>query len=398
MGMAGTPRRRTPFDPGRRRILRHGLALLGLALSGAAAPAARGGAVSANRGSARLQGPDKNGLLLPPGVTSRIIARSGQEPPGTSGYPWHPAPDGGALFPGADGGWVYVSNSEMHFPDGGVGALRFDAAGTPLAAYPLLQGSDRNCAGGPTPWGTWLSCEEVPAGRVWECDPLGRRPASAHPALGLFRHEAVAVDPDDRRLYLTEDEPDGRLYRFTPDTYPNLSGGRLEVARVAPPPEGLVAWLAVPDPAASSAPTRRQVPDSTAFNGGEGIWYRGGRVYFTTKGDDRVWVYHVAAGALTILYDAARYADPPLTGVDTITASPTGDLLVAEDGGDMQIVAISPAGALRPLVQIVGHPLSEMTGPALHPSGTRLYFSSQRGATGSPADGVTYELSGALLG
>ena len=101
---------------------------------------------------------------------------------------------------------------------------------------------------------------------------------------------------------------------------------------------------------------------------------------------------------MTILYDAARYAAPLLTGVDNVTVSPNGDVLVAEDGGNMQIVAISPAGTLRPLVQIVGHPLSEVTGPALHPSGTRLYFSSQRGATGSPSDGVTYELSGAVLG
>ena len=76
--------------------------------------------------------------------------------------------------------------------------------------------------------------------------------------------------------------------------------------------------------------------------------------------------------------------------------TPAGDLLVAEDGGDMQIVVITPDGALRPLVQVTGQDDSEITGPALDPYRQRLYFSSQRGPSGSAfgTDGVTYEITG----
>ena len=117
-----------------------------------------------------------------------------------------------------------------------------------------------NCAGGPTPWGAWLSCEEIEGGLVWECDPSGRDRAEARPALGAFPHEAVAVDPDGERLYLTEDRPDGRFYRFTPDAYPDLSAGLLEVAEEAA--DGAVTWREVPDPAAASTPA---VPEPEAW-------------------------------------------------------------------------------------------------------------------------------------
>jgi uncharacterized protein len=69
-------------------------------------------------------------------------------------------------------------------------------------------------------------------------------------------------------------------------------------------------------------------------------------------------------------------------------------VLVAEDGGDMEIVAILPDGTPKPLLQIVGHDGSEVTGPAFDPSGTRLYFSSQRGPTGELTDGWTFEVTG----
>ena len=392
----------TPMHTKRREVLRHGFALMGLLMTGPVLLSCHGDETSPPLLTDRsLQEPDENGLRLPLGVTSRIVARTGQEPGGTIGYPWHPAPDGGATFSTLNGGWIYVSNSEMSNGTGGVGALRFDAQGNLVAAYPILQGTNRNCAGGPTPWGTWLSCEEVSSGRVFECDPLGIRPAVERPTLGLFNHEGVAVDPLNHQLYLTEDALLGRFYRFTPDAltgsgFADLSAGRLEAARVVLGLEGAVVWEPIPDPSGSTTPTRDQAPNSTPFAGGEGIWYFNGIVYFTTKLDNRVWAYNIAASSISIIYDIATSPTPTLSGVDNVTVSPSGEVLVAEDGGDMQIVAITPSGEILPIMQVANHPNSEVTGPAFDPSGTRLYFSSQRGAAGTSSDGVTYEISGPI--
>ncbi len=339
-----------------------------------------------------LEDPDMNGVRVAAGFTARVVARSGQMVPGTD-HEWHPFPDGGATFITEDGGWIYVSNSEMPLV-GGVGALRFDASGALIDAYPILERTQINCAGGLTPWHTWLSCEEIGNGQVYECDPWGEMPAVARPALGVFRHEAAAVDPVNWNLYLTEDEGDGRFYRFRPDGmnsngFPELGSGTLEVAQVDM--SGAVSWLPLPDPQAEGeTPTREQVPESTAFDGGEGIWYHAGVVYFSTKGSTRIWAYEIAAETISVLYDGEAISDPPLTGVDNLTVSCCGDVLVAEDGGSMQIVAILPSGELKPVMQIVGQDTSEVTGPAFDPSGTRLYFSSQRG----DGQGITYEIEG----
>jgi secreted PhoX family phosphatase len=327
--------------------------------------------------------------MLPQGFTSRIVARSSQTVPGTS-YTWHGAPDGGACF--ADGnGWIYVSNAELS-TGGGAGALRFDASGTIVDAYRILSNTRTNCAGGATPWQTWLSCEEVDRGYVYETDPFGANPAVQRAAMGRFKHEAAACDPDRGVIYLTEDVSDGALYRFVPTTWGNLATGTLQVLTES---GGVLTWRNVPDPDGSPTATRYQVANTKRFNGGEGCHYADGICLFTTKGDNKVWAYDAVANSLTTVYDDNLTSNPPLTGVDNITASTTsGDLFVAEDGGNMEICIITPDDIVAPFLRLSGHSSSEICGPAFNPAGNRLYFSSQRGTSGSSSGGITFEVTG----
>ncbi len=331
-----------------------------------------------------------NNVALPPDCQLRLVAASSKPVLTSSSYNWHGAPDGGACFATTDGGWIYVSNSELEHGQGGVGAIRFNAAGETIDAYSILRGTSRNCAGGKTPWQTWLSCEENgDDGRVFECDPLGEREAVARPMMGLFNHEAVAIDPGSSVCYMTEDVRDGCLYRFIPDVQANLASGKLEVAVTN---RQVLTWVPIPDPAGKTLPVRYQVKDAARFMGGEGIVYDRGSIYFTTKLDNSVWCYQIATGAINRIYSASAYPQPLLTGVDNIEVSASGELLIAEDGGNMQIIGLDKQYTPYVFLQIYGQDLSEITGPAFSPDGSRLYFSSQRGRTGKSADGLTYEL------
>jgi uncharacterized protein len=383
-----------PMHPMRRRSF--------LMMSTAAAMAAGLGAAAWRKalGSTAVVGkspygapgaPDMNGVAVPAGFTTRLLATTGSIVPGTP-YTWHGEPDGGSCFADPEGGWVYVSNAELNGKRGGVGALRFNRDGDVAAAYPILAGTKWNCAGGATPWSTWLSCEEHRAGLVWECDPFRTGQGIARAALGKFPHEAAVVDPATSFVYLTEDDYDSRLYRFRPagrGGWGYLSDGVLEAASLQP--NGVLQWIKVrPD-----RPYRGK--DTTGFQRGEGAWFSGGILYFCTTADNRVWAHDVNTGTLEIIYDAATLGDAaPLRDPDNVTVHPaSGDIYVAEDADDLQLVLLADRRGQRiaaPFLQLNGHDGSEIAGPAFSPDGSRLYFSSQRGRDGKT--GMTFEVTG----
>ena len=327
---------------------------------------------------------NEHGLRLPRGFSARVLALSGQKVAATD-YVWPYAPDGAGVFAIPDG-WVLVCNAELKTGQGGASAIRFSMRGEIVAAYPVLTGTTRNCAGGVTPWGTWLSCEEFAGGQVWECDPLGHTAAIVRPALGRFAHEAAAVDPLTGHVYLTEDDMHGRLYRFSPEKKADLSAGRLEVAAVD---AGRVHWLT----ASPEQPYREA--DATIFRRGEGAWLAGRTLYLTTTADHRLWTLDVDSGQLEVCYDGETAGTAGvLREPDNVTVhAKRGTVFVAEDSDDLQLVLLSGCSGrqvVAPFLQLVGHDRSELTGPVFSPDGQRLYFSTQRGRDGR---GMTFEIT-----
>jgi hypothetical protein len=436
----------SPAGQQRRRLLQTmlfsaGGAMLPPLLTGcgseASGPTPTGGIVNASNANASalantplfanigpLRDADANGVRTPAGFSTRVVAINNQPPVAGGSYNWHIFNDGGGVLALSDGGWIYCSNSEVPgftsigFQEprlapvtnnlafapglGGASALRFAKDGTIVDAYRILSNTTFNCAGVITPWGTWLSCEEIPEGLVWECDPLGRTAAVAKPALGKFAHEAVAIDASRRVFYMTEDQPDGRFYRWVPSSsdWPagaaraRMENGTLQVLKVGG--AGLTGALTAPQPITwinAQNPTEGQgenrIDGTGVFDGGEGIWYHNDFVFFTTKGDDTVWAVDTVGNTIEVIYRANPLmpARDILTGVDNITITPFGEILVAEDGGDLQVVILNKDGSLKPLLQIVGQDQSEVAGIAFNPDFTRMYFTSDRGG---PAPGGGY--------
>lgn len=376
-------------------------------------------------------------IAVPAGFAIRAIATSQlpvQTPAASapmSSYRWHSFPDGGACYTRPEGGWIYTSNAEVpQLPLGGCGAISFNAAGETEAAYPILTGTRQNCAGGKTPWNTWVSCEEVRDGLCFECDPYNESEGIAKPSLGLFPHEAIAVDSIHNVIYLTEDTGDGRFYRWLadpsdiqPDGRLAMENGTLQVLNIAGLEDGgyetddsalkqlrPVSWRDVIQPDKAQPDVRSEIesaganPPGTVFDGGEGLWYyelaagdipAGGHaatrgvIFFTTKGDNRVWALDIENDLLELIFDNSQI-EPDFGDVDNLTVSPWGDVIVAEDppqAPSSRIMVVLPNQQARPLVEVF-HPGSEITGPAFSPDGSRLYFSSQR----RNGTGETYEL------
>ncbi len=321
-------------------------------------------------------------LQLPEGFRYRSFGWTGD--PLDSGVRTPAAHDGMAAFPGADGTVALIRNHELSpgpafdaaiaydaAAGGGTTTITFDpATGMVTSARTSLAGTLRNCAGGMTPWNSWLTCEETtlgPAdhpglerahGYVFEV-PLDGRP-SLQPIIdmGRFVHEAVAVDPETGIVYETEDQRRSGLYRFTPRSPRRLAdGGRLEMLAVDGAPRadlrtGQLAgikrgihWVEI------AQPNRAHV-DATKFDGSgvftqglegggaifgrlEGAWYSGGRVFVTsTDGGNarmgQVWELDIRNQEIRLVYESPG-ADV-LNMPDNLVVSPRGGLVLCEDG------------------------------------------------------------------
>lgn len=312
-----------------------------------------------------------------------------------------------------------VSPDLAYDPRGGGGTttleVRLDADGHPtlLRDFVSLGGTIVNCAGGVTPWRTWLSCEEttdgrdhgwsVPHGYVFEVSADADGPVRPEPlkAMGRFSHEAVAVDPDTGFVYETEDYGSRvGFYRFRPNTRGvPADGGALEMLAVrGDPQEDLrtgqtqgrwrdVEWVPIEHPDPPEAEDEPATVWSEGYDGGgarfsrlEGCWYGDRSIYFhSTHGGNaelgQVWRYVPADEALVLVYES-RAADV-LDSPDNITVSPRGGILICEDNGvDTHLRGLSPSGEIFPFARNLLN-RREFAGACFSPDGRTLFFNLQ---------------------
>lgn len=392
---------------------------------------------------------------LPKGFSYKVISRGGQ--PMGDGFITPGCPDGMAAFPGPGGKTLIVRNHELDAESPELGPWQksnelfgqvnpeevYDpgneiircVAGTTTLVYDTktqqledvflsLAGTLRNCAGGPTPWNSWITCEEsvLTANGILQKDhgycfevPASRIRGLAAPAplleMGRFNHEAVAVDPKSGIVYQTEDRVDGLIYRYVPKQPGKLAkGGKLqalaikgqksldtrnwEAQTVVQSSTREVEWIDMTNVQSPGDTLRAEGFERGAarFARGEGMWYGNGAVFFAcTNGGKKtlgqIWKYTPSPregtpdeaskpGKLELFVEPN---DPGLIeNADNLTVAPWGDLVVCEDGaGDQRLVGITPAGKIYQLGRNALN-TSELAGSTFSPDGSTLFVNIQK--------------------
>lgn len=398
--------------------------------------------------------PDPEKILdLPSKFSYHVISRAGERM--DDGFYVPGKHDGMAAFAGPDGKTILVRNHELEPQQleyspfgannelfeklnrakvydlgkgnrpglGGTTTLVYDTRARRLERHFLsLAGTHRNCAGGPTPWNTWVTCEEtsvVASGNVAQDHGYNFEvPATADlsladpvplKAMGRFRHEAIAVHPNSGVVYQTEDQSDGLIYRFIPNRPGELpAGGKLQALKVRGS-HGLdtrnwrqqhvavgesldVEWVDVRDVESPEDDLRYQgrfEKGAARFARGEGMWYGREAVYFACTNGGRlqkgqIWKYTPSPeegrpaesnnpGKLELFIEPN---DSTLVeNADNLTVAPWGDLVVCEDGPGFQyVVGVTPEGKIY---QIGRTTVSELAGATFSPDGSTLFVNVQ---------------------
>lgn len=432
-----------------------GVLLIGSTEMLVTAPAA-GAATPQQAGYGPLVADPAQRLALPEGFSYKIVTEAGVTKL-DSGEPTPRNHDGTGSFWGVGGGTVLVNNHEIRDPfgtdlpvphhdgltydpgaAGGCTVIKVDADGNRTSEIVGVAGTATNCAGGTTPWGTWLTCEEIDAlagkdgfqkdhGYVFEVDPYKpehNKDPKPIKALGRFEHEAAVVDPKTGDIYLTEDSagPNGLLYRWeAPEGFKGAVGSLRKLSDTAGVlgamkatdgagkhvPDLAVAtkigttyaieWVPVPDRDGRTVAIRKQFTDGdiTRARKLEGAWWAKNGTYIVSSfaraespnvHDGQIWFYDPNKATLTLKLifsknpDAAK--DGAFDGPDNISVSPYGGVILAEDGEGIQhLVGATDSGATFPIARndfVTAKTKNvEFTGPIFSPDKKLLFANIQ---------------------